>query len=176
MNLHERLFGRWQDKSIKQFVSFEAPGLYFLNARTFGLKGWLGGTHSWLTHVSYDGSHTVIEVTNFEALHVQKATKIDSFRDSVSQNDQHVIVSNRNGGQLWFGNKPLIITYLGDITLDSILDWVVSYPLLKTSFGILRVNCNTFTSWMLHLLNVKMWTGIGARSQANWQKTTRTVK
>jgi hypothetical protein len=170
MRIQERVFGRWQDKSVNQSVHLKVPGLYFLAARTWGFKGLIGGTHSWLTHVGPDLAHTVIEVTNIETLHVQGSTCFSNFTGKPASPQEHMVyMSNRPGDQLWFGHKPEVV-YVGPLALDLLLDWTEHYPRLNHSFHVLHANCNTFTSWILHLLDVELWTGFGAK---NWAKIAK---
>jgi hypothetical protein len=173
MGIHERFFGRWQDKCIDRFVNFNVGGLYFLNARTFGLKGFLGGSHSWITFVSDDLlTHTVIEVTDVESLHIQGATSITEFGLFTGPTEKQVIMSNRDGGQLWFGEQPSV-TYIGPSNIDVLLKWTTSYPLITQRFSLFNANCNTYTSWILHLLGMNLWTGIGCKSTLKWAKTVK---
>lgn len=176
MGLQERVFGRWQDQSVAKVVDFKVPGLYFLNARTYGFKGWVGGSHSWLVHVDQDYKQTVLEVTSYETLRVQGASDITGFKEYTDEVEQQVLVSNREGGQMWFGHRPRVVVYLGPLVADTVLDWTKNYPLLRGSFSILQANCNTFTSWIMSLLGVELWTGIGAKSPAKWQKNGKSVK
>lgn len=173
MGIHERLFGRWQDKSIEQAAELNVPGLYFLAARTFGLKGLLGGTHSWLTHVDHDMKHTVIEVTSIETLNVQGSGFYYGYNGMPNYEadieEHRVFVSDRRGDQAWFGHAPEVV-YIGPMELEPLLDWTGCYPKLDHAFNVLKANCNTFTSWILHLIGVELWIGIGAK---NWSKLAK---
>lgn len=159
--------------SILPVADLKVPGLYFQAARAFGLKGLLGGTHSWLTHIADDLKHTVIEVTTIETLHVQGSSFYKSFRDTpnylIDPELHQVFVSNRNGSQRWFGHDPKI-TYLGPMELDVLLSWSELYPHIHDTFRVLTTNCNTFTSWILHLMGVELWAGIGAKTWSKYAK------
>lgn len=170
MKINKMLFGDWQARSIIPVVKFKVPGLYLLTAKTYGVKGLLGGTHSWLVHAD-DSRQTVIEVTNVETIGVQGSSRFYSLRqvEPASIQEQLVFVSDRNGGQKWFGGTPKAV-YLGNIGLDRILDISRAYPRLNSSFNVLTVNCNTFTSWVLCNLGHHIWTGIGAK---NWAKLAK---
>ena len=165
--MHELLFGRWQDKSIDPIADLRVPGLYFNAARTFGFKGLLGGTHSWLTHVTNNLAHTVIEVTDIETLHVQGTSFYSSLCGQPIHRlgfcEKRVFMSDRHGCQRWFGHEPQI-TYLGPVELDNVLTWARLYPKLQHKFHTLTTNCNTFTSWILHILGIELWSGIGAKT------------
>jgi hypothetical protein len=171
--LHQLLFGKWQDKSIESVADLKVPGLYFLAARTFGFKGLIGGTHSWLTHVADDMTHTVIEVTDIETLLMQGVSIYYTFTGMpnymIDYREQLVFVSDRKGCQRWFGHAPKV-TYLGNIDLDIVLDWTQIYPKISDRFNVLTSNCNTFTSWILHILGIEFRSGFGAK---NWSKTAK---
>lgn len=107
MGLQERICGRWQDKSIAKVVEFKVPGLYFLNARTFGLKGWIGGSHSWLVHVNEDFKQTVLEVTSYETLRVQGAVNItEDYVDNLVEY-LDALKTTRKTYNFWSSNRQI---------------------------------------------------------------------
>lgn len=167
--LQELLLGRWQSRSIEKLVDFPLPGIYLLKARTFGFKGFIGGTHSWIVHVDMDNRCLVAEVTNLETLKVQGATVIETVRKPINDREHLVFLSNREGGQKWFGAKPKS-KYLGDISKIDFRNMIANYPLSQNVFNVLNANCNTFSSWIIYKLGFTPKNiGFGAKSVKRWK-------
>lgn len=131
--LQKFVFGAWQTKSIESVINFPHSGVYLLKARTFGFKGLIGGTHSWIVHVDMDNNHLVAEVTDLESLRIQGATQIEAVRKPKADSEQLVFLSNRDGGQLWFGAKPKVL-YLGGISKSNFRAMIATYPLSENVF------------------------------------------
>ena len=166
--LHDLLFGRWQDKSID--VELELPdGLHFMRARTFGLKAWLHGHHSYVAYVR-NGVHTVFEVSSAETLNHQRVTFRSYVRRPVEPHEQVVLASDRHSGQRWFGHEPKVLATVPDAALLDVLDVVNDYPKVTAGFHLFANNCNTFTSWVAYNFNVTLpWTW-GSKSHSYWDK------
>jgi len=178
--LDEQIFGRWQDRSIESVLKLDRPGTYFLSAKAYGFKGLVGGYHSWIVHVDAFKRQYVIEITSRESLKVQGATwwlNLDSDQGDVTQT---LYISNRDGGQRWFGSTPEIWLELHMVNLNllKLLKLLKEYPEMGHSFHFLNRNCNTFISWAtatlnehfrlkLHLPAKTFW---GAKNQRYWQK------
>ena len=168
------LFTPWQDKSIEPVAGLiTKPGLYFVNARAHGLKGLIGGTHSWIVGKLSDGSELVAEVTDIETLEVQGGLILIDPTGLVqrSKTEKAVIVSNRNASQRWFGSAPVVQTYieLTDAKITSFLfNAANSYPLNGYRFKLLYRNCNTFASWAAHYGSFEVALKIGGRPAYYW--------
>lgn len=175
MGVQELLLGRWQDKSIEKVVDFPHAGVYLLKARTFGFKGIIGGTHSWIVRVDGEGNHLVAELTDIQSLKIQGASYYEGVREPAGEDDQLVFISNREGGQKWFGATPTGI-YLGDLSEEEFRDFVTHYPLAGNKFDVLNANCNTFSSWICYCLGtepIMVNIGIGAKSSSRWTKAPK---
>jgi hypothetical protein len=119
-------------------------------------------------HVDSSDSHLVAEVTDLETLYVQGATKFKAMRNPKSNHELIVFLSNRNGGQLWFGSMPKIF-YLGNMTRQSFIELIDSYPLANNTFHVLNTNCNTFSSWICYKLEIiPKNIGIGSKTKDRW--------
>jgi hypothetical protein len=166
--LHDTLFGRWQDQAVN--IELELPdGLHFMRARTFGLKGRLGGQHSYVAYVR-NGVHTVFEVSSAETLDYQEVSFRSYIRRPVAPLEQVVLASDRHAGQRWFGHKPRLLATVRDAALLDVLDVVNDYPKVTTGFHLFANNCNTFVSWVAYNFNVKLpWTP-GSKRHSYWKK------
>lgn len=171
--LQELVLGRWQTKSVEKVVDFTQVGVYLLRARTFGFKGLIGGTHSWIVHVDMDGNCLVAEVTDLETLKLQGATMIEAVRKPTSDQEQLVFLSNREGGQKWFGASPRV-RYLGGVNKTTFRNMIATYPLADHVFHVLNANCNTFSSWIIYKLGfTPKNVGFGAKSTEKWQSVKK---
>lgn len=174
----KRIVGDWRDYSTDE-TGMLGDGIYFTSAKAFGLKGYLGGVHSWLTYVKR-GKHTVIETTDRETLIVQRAKKIIPLSPVENDEQKTVFISDRNGTQQWFGMKPVYWEILPTnlISLKTIEDIAKSYPYLGHEFDLFKLNCNTFMSWLHYRveqhvdmkLNRLKNVSLGGRSAAYWSK------
>lgn len=168
------LFTPWQDKSIEPVAGLiTEPGLYFVNARAHGLKGLIGGTHSWIVGKLSDGSELVAEVTDIETLQYQAAAILFDPNDLNSKpiTERGAVISNRNAAQRWFDSPPTVQAYfkMNDSSICSLLYTAVDkYPLNNSAFNIVYRNCNTFTSWVAYLSGFDVKPGIGGRSIKYW--------
>lgn len=149
--LDKLVFGPWNEASTARVLELEKPGLYILSARTYGVKQYVGATHSFSSHLGPDGWRT-LEVIDPISLDVMGYKELD--RLSVSKSSERVTLSDRHPGCMWFGNLPSVILGPFDISFDATLFYASRYPFLHRPFNLFRANCNTFTSWLMHCLNL----------------------
>jgi len=174
--LHAFVFGDWRDKSTAVAGTFDAPGVYVMAARAHGLKGLLGGRHSYIVHVSGGGEHTVFEITDRETLGYQGATEFKSYKTNPGFDEPVLYRVLRNGYQEWFGAQPYVVYHTQVwpelVDLDALFEL---YPHKNDQFKLFYLNCNTFVSWGVYLARMM---GIdacfpktfGTKSDAYWEK------
>lgn len=148
--LQKNVYGDWRTKDISEtYLSDLTAGAHILSARAFGLKGHLGGYHTWLAFVDAD-SHTVFEITDVETVLIQANKHIvySFHRDS----SLALIKSNRRATQKWFGSNPEKLVSLPTLTLLQCEHLVETYKshVLDSRYHLLKNNCNTFVSWVLY--------------------------
>lgn len=163
-------WNNWRNASIAQTTVVDnAPnGIYFFSANAFGLKGKLpGGKHSWAA-IKEDSGWTTIEVTDIETLEFQGAVCLNK-PASLNKYTKQVLISNRNPGTLWFGNKPSVIHYCKDI-ID--FKWNTAlFPYKCDSIKLYKNNCNTYLSYLLWASNSNMsFSYVGFKSYKYWDK------
>lgn len=178
MSLHDRVFGQWYEKSTEVVIKLN-PGIHLLSARAFGLKGYIGGQHSWVAQVGLDGQQHVFELTDAETLSVQGATTCSSFTEPsfLAPFYKVIYASDRAAGQRWFGAKPTVWkSWRPELSYLDVVELVTEYP-HHGEFHVLGKNCNTFSSWLTWRISellgdrFKMTGGtfVGARSPRHWR-------
>jgi hypothetical protein len=162
-----RLLGDWRIESVEPVADL-ADGLHFMRARTIGLKGVLGGYHSYAAYVR-GGVHTVFEVSDAETLDHQGVTLRSYIERPLTPKTQVVLASDRHGYQRWFGAAPKVLATC-NVPLIEVLTIVSEYPQASMKFHVLRNNCNTFVSWLAYNVGCKLpWTW-GMRSHRYWAR------
>ena len=108
--------------------------VYYIHARAWALKGWLGGTHSYTTFWSEKHNEwLVIELSDKETLDVQNAT-VYYIWDDVAYSQHSPIISNRNPAAKWFGATPIIVgRSKNEYAYDDFEQLAKEYP-LKTLY------------------------------------------
>jgi hypothetical protein len=139
------------------------PSTCILSASSWGMKGKLpGARHSWAS-VFNGTSWKTYEITDLETVEIQRANVL--YAKYTDTQLKQLIVSDRNPGTLWFGNKPRIdyITNYLDINADS-------YP-MNYNIDLIINNCNTFTSYLAwkHNLNFNPYY-VGFKNKKFWNK------
>jgi hypothetical protein len=146
-----QLFKDWRECDIS-----EDPGLildktksYYLHAKAWHFKGYIGGTHSWFA--CYNTQHKnwlVAEVTDQETLDVQQCRTIYSgAKDITNIEERAAFISDRLYNGQWFGNKVHVVDSCPAVDYSDLLYSVKKYPIEK--FELLNYNCNTFLSYLI---------------------------
>lgn len=150
------LFKDWRtgDQSSVN-LSFDKDYVYYIHARAWALKGWLGGTHSWTVFWSNEHNQWLVaEISDKETLTVQQA-KILWIQPYAGLFDKVPVISNRVPDARWFGSTPIIVgSSYKTFNYYDIVAVCKEYP--KKEFRLLTTNCNTFTSFLVHRLNLKI--------------------
>lgn len=152
--LHDRYYGDWRTKDISPtHIPNLRFGAHILYAKAFGLKGSLGGRHSWLVY-SEPEKHHVFEITDQETLELQASEYKMHTRHKGSI--MGVFQSNREPTQKWFGNNPRFLTSIPGLTLADCVRLAETYPLANRRYDLVRANCNTFISWVAYVTSTKI--------------------
>ena len=163
------VFRDWREEDQSSInYSFNKDYVYYVHARAWALKGWLGGTHSWIVFWSEQHNHwAVVEISDKETLIIQQA-KILWIQPYAGLFDKVPIISSRVPDAKWFGAKPIIVgrspkTFgYNDIVLAC-----KEYP--KKEFQLLTTNCNTFTSYLVHKFDLKIKRPIRSVGYKKWK-------
>jgi len=146
--------------------------IYYIQAQAWALKGYLGGTHSWLSFYSYKHkSWLVVELTDINTLMVQDANIV--YVGDVHDIYQHSpFITKRPYNSRWFGKDPIVVdSCMAIVDYDQILNAAKEYPFKE--FKLLYRNCNTFTSYMIAKLNLPLrrpFRSFGFRNRRWWKK------
>jgi len=127
--------------------------VYYIHAQAWAMKGYLGGTHSWITF--WSGKHNkwlVAEKTDIETVEVQNANVL-WIRDGMGYCDKGPIISDRIPDAKWFGAIPRIVgKSKSTFKYEDIVQACEEYPIAE--FKLLTQNCNTFSSYIVSTLNL----------------------
>lgn len=148
-------------------LELDVTRLYYLHARAWHLKGYIGGTHSWITF--YSDQHRnwlVIELTDRETLDVQDCNILYSGTDTL---EHAPFITDRVKDGRWFGAAPRVVDSCQTIEFERLKTACQEYPIDK--FFLATRNCNTFTSyliWKLALDLARPLRSIGFRNKKWW--------
>ena len=168
------LFKDWRLLSTETVpLPFVKGRIYYLHARAWALKGYLGGTHSWSTFWSPEHNKwLVVELTDEETISYQNAKILFTRSTSTDKTEHSPIISTREPNQRWFGCEPYIVdSSLQNFTYDDIVKACREYPI--DEFIMIKRNCNTFSSylnWKLGLNLKRPFRSVGYRPAAWWTK------
>ena len=134
-------------------LTFEKEYVYYVHSRAWALKGWLGGTHSWITFWSQEHNQwLVLELTDKETLDIQNAN-ILYCRDNLKYQERSPTISDRIPNAKWFGSTPSIVGKTHNVyQYQDFVNVCKQYPV--TEFKLLTQNCNTFISYVLKILKL----------------------
>jgi hypothetical protein len=138
-----------------------------MQAQAWHLKGYLGGTHSYCTFY-HDNKWLVAELTDIETLEVQNAKVI---YNGAKDKEHAPFITDRPYNAKWFGHAPYIVDSCISPTYDDILYTCKNYPIPE--FKLLTNNCNTFTSYLITTLNLKLKRpirSVGFKNQKWWKE------
>jgi hypothetical protein len=153
-------------------IDFNKEYTYYVHARAWALKGWLGGTHSWIVFWSdVHNKWLVLEYTDKETIEVQQANIIYAWTN-VSYQEHTPTISDRIPDAKWFGAKPIVVGYVKQkIDFDQLVNICDHYPI--KNFNLYNRNCNTFTSYIINYFNLNIkrpWRSVGFKTKAFWHK------
>ena len=153
-------------------LPFEKEYIYYVHSRAWALKGWLGGTHSWITFWSNQHDKwLVVELTDKETITIQHANLLYVW-DNVGYRAHCPIVSDRTPDAKWFGTIPKIHKrVLNTVKYSDIEQACRDYPFKE--FDLLTRNCNTFSSYIIDKLNLNIeppLRSFGFRGNKFWKK------
>lgn len=163
-------FGEW--KLMPQAsvgLSLDPTKLYYLHARAWHFKGYIGGTHSWITFYSrLHDDWLVVELTDRETLGVQDCTILFSGTD---QAVHAPFITNRVKDAQWFGTIPRVVDCCLTRNFEDFQSACLEYPIRE--FRLATRNCNTFTSyliWRLELNLERPLRSIGFKNKKWWDR------
>jgi hypothetical protein len=153
-------------------LSLDKEYVYYLHARAWALKGWLGGTHSWITF--WSAKHDkwlVVENSDIETIEVQSAN-ILWIRENTGYYDRSPLICDRIPDAKWFGTIPIIVGKdKCSFDYDDIVRICENYPFFD--FNLITRNCNTFISFIVSELDLNISRPIrsyGFKSKKFWRK------
>lgn len=150
-------------------LSLTKDRFYYIQAQAWHLKGYLGGTHSYC--VFWSAAHDkflVVEYTDAETVSYQTTEVV--YGGSTDSNRAPFITARPYNAQ-WFGHNPSIVDSCTFDNQADILYHIINYPL--TEFKMLTQNCNTFTSYLIWKLNLKLkrpLKSIGFKNKQWWEQ------
>jgi hypothetical protein len=146
---------------------------YYIQAQACYLKGYFGGTHSYCTF--WDRNYKkwlVIEKTKMETLLHQNCDVVYCGIDSKELNNPMPYISTRIPNAQWFGHNPYVVdSCINTIQLKELIEVCKEYPYKE--FNLLTRNCNTFTSFLIWKLNLKLkkpFKSFGFKTKSHWKK------
>jgi hypothetical protein len=166
-------FKDWRECSQTPIpLRLELGNIYYIQAQAWALKGYLGGTHSWLAMFSeHHKNWIVIEHTDLETIQYQNGQVLYSGAKTSNIQEHAPFVAIRKPNSQWFGHNPVIVGFCVAPAYNKIVEAVQEYPI--DEFRLLNRNCNTFTSYMLYKLNLSIkrpFKSVGFRNSNWWNK------
>lgn len=167
-----KIFKDWRlcDISTVDLV-LDKQYIYYIHARAWALKGWIGGTHSCMAVWSKKlDKWLVVESTDAETLAIQGAEIL--YTRSHDLITKGPFVSDRDPRQRWFNARPFVVGKVLNIgiDLDQLVDACAKYPVRE--FRLVSQNCNTFISYLIVRFGLKLkrpLRSIGFRSAKQWR-------
>jgi hypothetical protein len=156
-------------------LDLDSTRIYYIQARAWHLKGWLGGTHSWTTFYSDEHkSWLVVEYTERETLSFQGGKIIYDGNASADDTRHAPYITTRPYNARWFGGKPYIVDSCPVVSYDKVVQACKEIP--YNGFRLLDLNCNTFTSYLHWKLNLDLnqpIRSVGYRNKKYWNNYDR---
>lgn len=150
-----KLFKDWRECDISQDYNLilDPAKSYYLQARAWHLKGYLGGTHSFFAcHDKSRNVWFVAEITDRETLDVQKCNAI--YSGTAEYRERAPYITNRLYNSKWFGNKVKIVDSCPAVEFSDLLYATKKYPI--DHFNLLKYNCNTYMSFLIWQLDLDL--------------------
>jgi hypothetical protein len=145
--------------------------IYYMQARAWHLKGYIGGTHSYTTFYSRKhNSWAVVEYTERETLSYQDGKTLYDGNYSSDDTEHAPYISTRSYNAQWFGSNPYVVDFTLAPEYDEVELACKDFP--YQGFDLLKLNCNTFTSylhWKLGLHLKRPFRSVGYKNKDWWQ-------
>ena len=145
------MFKHWKELDISPVnLNLNREYTYYIQSRAWGLKGWLGGTHPWMTFFSKSQQQwLVVELTDQETVEFQKGhIYFQGLKDLYAMTP---IISSRDPEQMWFSAIPKIVDQKKtNFDVEDVRRVCASYPYQQ--YRLLTRNCNTFFSYLNYIL------------------------
>jgi hypothetical protein len=152
-------------------ITLDKSRLYYMQARAWNFKGYIGGTHSWTTFFSKEhNAWLVVEYTERETLSFQDGRTIYDGNVTIDDTKHAPYIASRSYNAQWFGADPYIVDSCLSVTYSEMLKACTEFP--YTEFDILHLNCNTFTSylhWKLGLPLKRPLRSVGYKNKDWWE-------
>jgi hypothetical protein len=156
-------------------IKLEKTQFYYMQARAWNIKGYLGGTHSWSTFYSQPHeSWMVVEYTERETLSYQDGTTIYDGNRTPDDTRHAPYITTRPYNAQWFGADPYIVDSCLTPDYKEVLKACEEFP--YNDFRLLDRNCNTFTSylhWKLGLHLKRPLRSVGYKNKDWWEARHR---
>jgi hypothetical protein len=152
-------------------LELDTDRLYYIQAKAWHFKGYIGGTHSWTTFFSPEhNSWLVSEYTERETLAYQDGKIIYDGNDTIDDTKHAPYITTRSYNAQWFGGNPYIVDSCQKMSYNEVLKACKEFP--YSEFRLLDLNCNTFTSylhWKLGLDLNRPFRSVGYKNKDWWQ-------
>lgn len=169
-----KLFKDWRECDQSCVVlPLQREKVYYIQARAWHFKGYLGGTHSWITLWSNEYNEFVtIELSDRETLKHQGARILLDSNKTNDDGKHSPVISARKYNSKWFGAKPAIVSEsYAYVSYKQLADICNSYPI--SEYRTLTRNCNTFISYVIFKLNLNIRRpvrSVGFKNKQWWEK------
>lgn len=165
-------FKDWRECSQELVpLNLDTSRLYYIQAKAWHFKGYIGGTHSWTTFFSpIHSGWLVAEYTERETLSYQDGKIIYDGNSTLDDTKHAPYITSRSYNAEWFGGKPYIVDSCQKISYNEVLKACEEFP--YNEFRLLDLNCNTFTSylhWKLGLHLKRPIRSVGYKNKDWWQ-------
>lgn len=170
------MFKDWRTCSQESIsLDLQYNGLYYIHAQAWHIKGYLGGKHSWCTFNMPTRGWVVVELTTRETLYYQDCDIIYDGGVGLPDDAHAPFISTRAPNKQWFGHDPEVVKiYPYRVEYADVEAACKSYPFKE--FNLLTKNCNTFTSYLMHELQIevrRLIHPIGWKSDKFWDVQQR---
>jgi hypothetical protein len=172
-NASNKFFTDWRilDQSSVG-LEFDKRYCYYVHARAWALKGYLGGMHSWFVFWSMElNDWLVVELNDRETLEIQNANILYIWKN-VGYQEYSPTISKRVIDGKWFDASPIIAgKSLLNFDYSDIVKLCDDYPYKE--FSLTSQNCVTFTSYLIYKLNLKIsrpFRSIGFKNRKFWNR------
>lgn len=141
------IFKNWRTSDVSSInIHLNPKKIYLFSARSVGLKGYLGGSHTWFGFWSKENQQwQVIELTDHESLKIQGANVLFKMTDEFLKLVPFIVARDPRGR--WFGAEPKIVDECyGSLDMRDLISYCQDYPF--KDYKVLSQNCNSFTSFL----------------------------
>jgi hypothetical protein len=141
------LLSDWRKSDVSPVnMDLNKNKIYAFSARSVGLKGYLGGSHTWYGFWSKEQQKwLVIELTDLESLEIQKAEVLFKTTNDYLKLSPFIVARDPRGR--WFGAHPKIVDEcFGSLDFSDLVNYCKLYPFEQ--YKVLSQNCNSFFSFL----------------------------